>query len=57
MMQNVIAFPKKAVEAPRAKFTGGAKTLFLHIKQTTLIVHLAAPQVVAAKNNRIGTQA
>lgn len=57
MMQNVIAFPKKAVEAPVAKATGGAKTLFIHIRQTTLIVHLAAPQVVATKDSRIGTQA
>lgn len=57
MMQNVIAFPKKAVEAPVAKTTGGAKTLFLHIKQTTLIVHLAASQVATSKNSRIGTQA
>jgi len=56
-MQNVVAFPKKAVKAPMAKATGGAKTLFLHIKQTTLIVHLAAPHMVAAKNSRIGTQA
>lgn len=56
-MQNVIAFPQKAVAKPAAKTTGSAKTLFLHIRQTTLIVHLAAPQVVAPKGNRISTKA
>lgn len=56
MMQNVIAFPRKAVETAEAKATGGAKTLFLHIRQTTLIVHLAAPRIAAARGGRIGTQ-
>lgn len=56
-MQNVIAFPRKAVEPTVRKATGGAKTLFLHIRQSTLIVHLAAPTPVRANGNRIGTQA
>ncbi len=55
-MQNVIAFPKQAVEQPVAKATTGAKTLFLHIKRTTLIMHLAAPAVAAAANSRASTK-
>ncbi|MGR3513485.1 MAG: hypothetical protein ACU0GG_12040 [Paracoccaceae bacterium] len=56
-MQNVIAFPKKAVAAPAARRTGGAQTLFLHIRQTTLIVHLAAAQTPPAKDSRLGSKA
>ena len=56
MMQNVIAFPQKAVAQPVSTPTAGAKTLFLHIKQTTLIMHLAAQPVAAAENDRISTQ-
>ena len=42
-MSNVISFPKPVSEAPRRSRTSGAQTLFLHVKRTTLIVHLAAP--------------
>ena len=53
-MQNIIAFPKKAVSQPVERTTSGAKTLFLHIKRTTLIVHLAAQPRSAATGSRIG---
>ena len=55
-MQNVIAFPQKAVEQPVRRSTKGAKTLFLHIRQTTLIVHLAAQQRIAAATAKVGKQ-
>jgi hypothetical protein len=55
-MQNIIAFPKKAVAQPLATTAAGAKTLFLHIRRTTLIVHLAAQPLSAATGSRIGKQ-
>lgn len=56
MMQNVIAFPKQAVTAPAAKTARGAMTLFLHVRQTTLIVHLAAAPAARKTGTRIGTR-
>ena len=56
MMQNVIAFPKAAVAAPAAAPAKGAKTLFLHVKSTTLIVHLAAQAAVSATGTRVGNR-
>ena len=53
-MQNVIAFPKEAVEAPVKARTTGAKTLFIHIRSTTLIVHLAASTVEETAGTKIG---
>lgn len=53
-MQNVIAFPKAAVEAPEPKRATGAKTLFLHIRSTTLIVHLAATTAAAETGTKVG---
>ncbi|MCG6882217.1 MAG: hypothetical protein LJE62_00515 [Silicimonas sp.] len=53
-MQNVIAFPRKAAPAPAKAAADGAKTLFLHIRRTTLIVHLAAPQPKAFDRSRTG---
>jgi hypothetical protein len=53
-MQNVIAFPQKAVEPPASRSTKGAKTLFLHIRQTTLIIHLAAQPQIAAATTKVG---
>lgn len=53
-MQNVIVFPKKAVPSPEATVSNGAKTLFLHIKKTTLIVHLAAQTTAVGINARVG---
>lgn len=41
MMTNVIAFPQpKTRRTSRPVPTSGAKTLFVHIRQTTLIAHL-----------------
>lgn len=54
MMQNVIAFPKTAVEQPVVAAKTGAKTLFLHIRQTTLIMHLAAQDAPAAVGTKLG---
>lgn len=53
-MSNVISFPQKIEKAQRAIATGGAKTLFLHIKNTTMIVHLAAAAKTQAAGNRVG---
>ncbi len=53
-MQNVIAFPKKAVEAPVSERVRGAKTLFLHIRSTTLIVHLAGTTVAVNEGTKVG---
>lgn len=55
-MQNVVAFPVKAVAQPVVSTATGAKTLFLHIRQTTLIMHLAARTVPATGGTRINTQ-
>lgn len=55
-MQNVIAFPQKAVTQPAQVSVGGAKTLFLHIRQTTLIVHLAAQRVSTEATTKVGKQ-
>lgn len=40
-MKNVISFPTPTAAAPRRK-PARAKTLFLHVRRTTLIAHLAA---------------
>lgn len=53
-MQNVIAFPKAAVATPAPKRATGAKTLFLHIRSTTLIVHLAGTKAAAEAGTRVG---
>ena len=55
-MQNVVAFPKKAVAQPLTETTRSAKTLFVHIRQTTLIMHLAAHTTEVTSGSRIGTQ-
>lgn len=54
MMQNVIAFPKAAVTAPAAKTSRGAMTLFLHVKSSTLIVHLAGAGSASISGTRVG---
>ena len=54
MMQNVIAFPKAAVATPALERATGAKTLFLHVKSTTLIMHLAAATIPVATGSRVG---
>ena len=54
MMSNVISFPQRVKTAPKAFDAGGAKTLFLHIKNTTLIAHLAAATKPEVAGGRIG---
>ncbi len=42
-MSNVISFQKRRAEAePQPACETGSKTLFIHIRNTTMIVHLAA---------------
>ena len=42
-MSNVISFQKHSREAePQQACETGAKTLFIHVRNTTMIVHLAA---------------
>ncbi len=53
-MQNVIAFPKAAVETPAPTRATGAKTLFLHIRSTTLIVHLAGTTTATETGTKVG---
>ena len=53
-MQNVIAFPKAAVESPAPARATGAKTLFLHIRSTTLIVHLSGTKAAAETGTKVG---
>lgn len=43
LMSNVIAFRRPSQTAAKPRDTRGA-TLFLNIKQTSLIAHLANPQ-------------
>lgn len=43
-MSNVVSFRKPTAPTPHRKVAApGSKTLFLHVKSATLIVHLAAP--------------
>lgn len=54
-MSNVISFPKhrRDVEPQQACDTG-SKTLFIHIRNTTMIVHLAAHRVPVSAGGRVG---
>ncbi|MDA8584809.1 hypothetical protein N9L47_00910 [Rhodobacteraceae bacterium] len=52
-MNNVIAFPQPAAPAPVQATTNRSMTLFLHVKCTTLIIHLANTNVTATETNRI----
>ena len=48
-MSNVIAFPRPAAAKDKAPTTKSqAQTLYLHIKRSTLIVHLSGAPAVAA---------
>ena len=55
-MSNVISFPQRRAEpsAQPSVYGSGAKTLFVHIRNTTMIVHLAAQHKVAAVDGRVG---
>ena len=56
-MSNVISFPQnhatEAVQQPA--YSSGPKTLFIHIRNTTMIVHLAAQRRTPPADGRIGT--
>lgn len=56
MMSNVIAFPgPKSRRNHSVPAETGPVTLFVHVKQTTLIAHLTGRfPVAAAKNGRLG---
>lgn len=55
-MNNVIQFPQRREQAESAiGVSSGAKTLFIHIKSTTMIVHLAAQHSVPAAGDRVGS--
>lgn len=58
MMSNVIAFPEpKARMASDDTIASGAKTLFLHIKRATLIVHYSGrAEMDIAQGDRVGKQ-
>lgn len=54
-MNNVISFQKPAVAAPRrAPVSHGSKTLFLHVRSTTLICHLAASHPATVPGGKFG---
>ena len=53
-MQKVIAFPQKTVSQPETRIGSGSKTLFLHIRQSTLIMHLAAARIEVTRGTKVG---
>lgn len=56
MMSNVIDFPKTQTRNRRHRATrSGAKTLFIHIRHTTLIAHMTGRASTAAhRDERVG---
>jgi|GEM_PF-4014913 hypothetical protein len=54
MSDNVIAFPQPQRAPEARKICAGAKTLFIHIKQTTMIIHLTASNTADLGETRIG---
>lgn len=53
-MNNVISFPKRSTETLHAVRSTGAKTLFIHVKNTTLIMHAAGADKTSHAGTRIG---
>lgn len=53
-MSNVISFPIETPAPLQPKPASGARTLFLHVKNTTMIVHLGAPHKAVGSDERIG---
>lgn len=53
-MNNVIAFPRPSEKSRVATRQLRSMTLFLHIKCSTLIVHLADNRVIAERSERVG---
>lgn len=54
-MRNIIAFPQPKAVKPIATPKAGAKTLFVHIKRTTMIMHLASANVARTGNQRLNS--
>ena len=56
MMSNVIAFPEPKPRRNHERVRkSGAKTLFIHIRRTTLIAHMTGRIALApARDGRIG---
>jgi hypothetical protein len=56
-MSNVISFHKPAAETPRhTRISYGSKTLFLHVRSTTLIVHLAGARPETVPGGKFGSR-
>lgn len=53
-MSNVIAFPQPVALEEKPVASTGSKTLFIHIKRTTMIVHLAASTAVTRRDEALG---
>ena len=53
-MSNVISFPAEKAPEQQTYRTTGAQTLFLHVKNATMIVHLGAPHKVQGTDERVG---
>ena len=53
-MNNVISFPQRVTEAPHAIRATGARTLFIHVKSTTLIMHAAGTAKTSVAGTRVG---
>lgn len=49
-MNNIVSFPRPAEKKVKSVKTGKAMTLFLHVKNATMIVHLAASDAAAAQS-------
>ena len=55
-MQNVIAFPQTVKPEPAAAISRGAKTLFVHIRRSTMIVHFGGAPVAPQHGTRASKQ-
>ncbi|NNE79643.1 MAG: hypothetical protein HKN18_05150 [Silicimonas sp.] len=53
-MNNVISFPQPAVAKRVSPKPARSMTLFLHVKCSTLIIHLADNPVIPQKTGRAG---
>ena len=51
-MDNVIAFPRAEEKPIKSVKTGKAMTLFFHVKNATLILHLSGAANAAAQSGR-----
>ncbi|MCV6592963.1 MAG: hypothetical protein OIF48_08435 [Silicimonas sp.] len=53
-MNNIVSFPRPADKKVKTVKSGKAMTLFLHVKNATMIVHLAANSGAAAQSGQVG---